>query len=232
MKHLRKSSARQSGLSLIELMITLVLGLVIISAVFNMYSGNSRSARFTEGLQSMQENGRYAVSVLQRGLRLAGYSLTGNIDTVDMALSGVNTIAVRSHQPYDCNGADTTPTDGLAVNIYRHDATTNQLTCEGNQAGATQMAIVEDVEQFRVLYGIDTDGDVQTFEPQQYVPFDAAIDPSDIVALRFALLVNSGKPIRSRAISETYVVLDEETVIEDRMARAVYSSTVKFRNRQ
>ncbi len=228
----RASVFRQRGLSLIELMITLVLGLIVIAAVFNMYSGNTRSARFTEGLQSMQENGRYAVSVLQRGLRLAGYSPAGYIDAFDIAQSDGNTIAVRTQQAYDCNGADTTPTGGLAVNIYRHDPLTNQLTCEGNQAGAAPMAIVEGVEEFRVLYGLDTDGDELTDEPQQYVPFSATMNPADVVSLRFALLVSSGRSIRSRNMSDTYVLLDDEMTVSDRMAREVYSSTVKLRNRQ
>lgn len=222
---------RQRGLSLIELMISLVLGLIVVAAVFNVYSGNSRSARFTEGLQSMQENGRYAVSVLQRGLRLAGYSPVGYIEAFDVTQSGVNTVAVRTQQAFDCNGADTTPTGGLAVNIYRHDSVTSQLTCEGNQAGAAPMAIVEGVEQFRILFGLDTDGDDDTSEPQQYVPFSATLDPAEVVSLRFALLVNSNKPIRSRNMSDTYVLLDEEMVVNDRMARAVFSSTVKLRNR-
>ena len=68
---------QQAGLSLVELMISMVLGLIIVAAVFNIYTGNSRTARFTEGLQIMQENGRYGVSVLQRGLRLAGFSTDG-----------------------------------------------------------------------------------------------------------------------------------------------------------
>lgn len=222
---------RQAGLSLIELMITLVLGLIIIAAVFNMYTGNSRSARFTEGLQTMQENGRYGVSVLQRGLRLAGYSPDGYIDAFDMAASGATSIAIRSRQAYDCNGRDTAPTAGLAVNVYRHDAATNQLTCQGNQGGQP-MPIVEGVEEFRLLYGIDSDGDDTTAEPQNYIPYDASITPAEVVALRFALLVNSDRPIRSRNVEESHVVLDEQVLRDDRIAREVFSSTVKLRNRQ
>lgn len=213
-------------------MIAMVLGLIVIAAVFKVYAGNSRSTQFTEGIQSMQENGRYGVTVLQRGLRLAGYSSTGYIDAFDMAQGGINTIAVRTMQAYDCNGADTGPTNGLAVNVYRHDVANNQLTCQGNQANSASMALVEGVESFRVLYGLDSDGDELTSEPQQYVPFDAAIDPADIVSLRFSLLINSSQPIHSRNISGTYVLLDEELTVSDRMAREVYSSTVKLRNRQ
>ncbi len=223
--------SRQRGLSLIELMITLVLGLIIIAAVFNMYAGSSRSARYTEGLQSMQENGRYGVSVLQRGLRLAGFSTDESIKAFDMAASGVSTISIRTEQQYDCNGLETTATDGLAVNVYRLDATTAELTCQGNQGGEP-MAVVEGVDQFRLLYGIDDDSDPDTEEPQNYVPYDATLNPADIVAVRFALLVNSGKPIRSRDVSKRFVLLDEEYTYDDRVAREVFSSTVKVRNRQ
>jgi type IV pilus assembly protein PilW len=225
------AARRQAGLSLIELMITLVLGLIIVAAVFNMYTGNSHSARFTEGLQTMQENGRYGVSVLQRGLRLAGYSPDGYIEAFDIDASGATSIAIRSQQPYDCNGMDTTATDGLAVNVYRHDALNNQLTCQSTQAAAP-MVIVEGVEAFRLLYGIDTDGDDDTAEPQSYIPYDDTINPAEVVALRFALLVNSEKPIRSRNVKEDFVVLDEVVSRDDRIAREVFSSTVKLRNRQ
>lgn len=222
----------QAGLSLVELMITLVLGLIIIAAVFNMYTGNSRSARFTEGLQTMQENGRYGVSVLQRGLRLAGYSQDGYIDAFDIESSAENTIVVRSQQAFDCNGGDTASTDGLAVNTYRHNVDMKQLTCEGNVAGAAEMSIVEGVDEFRILYGIDTDGDETTAEPQQYISYDNSIDPAQVVSLRFSLLVNSDKPIRTRNIRKTYVVLDKQVPSNDRIAREVYSSTVKLRNRE
>ncbi len=225
------SRARQQGLSLIELMITMVLGLIIIAAVFNMYAGSSRSARYTEGLQSMQENGRYGVSVLQRGLRLAGFSTDDDIEAFDIAASGVSTIGIRSEQPYDCNGLDTTPTDGVAVNVYRLDAASGELTCQGNQGGAP-MAVVEGVDRFRLLYGIDDDGDSETEEPQNYVPYDATLNSADIVAVRFALLVNSGQPIRTRAVSKDYVLLDEEYTYDDRVAREVFTSTIKVRNRQ
>ncbi|NND92739.1 MAG: hypothetical protein HKN42_17930 [Granulosicoccus sp.] len=231
MKNQHTCRRGQTGLSLIELMITMVLGLIIIAAVFNMYAGNSKSARFTEGLQNMQENGRYGVSVLQHGMRLAGYSPDGYIDSLDMAASSSNSIAIRSRQPYDCNGRLTSATDGLAVNVYRHDAATSQLTCQGNQGGQP-MAVVEGVEAFRLLYGVDADGDDTTDEPQSYRTYDPALDPSEVVALRFALLVNSGQPIRSRNVQESFVVLTEELQRNDRFAREIFSSTVKLRNRR
>ncbi len=222
---------RQSGLSLIELMIGMVLGLIVIAAVINVYSGSSRSSKFTTGLQTMQENGRYGMSVLQRGFRLAGYSPTSQIDTIDLAKSSDTTITVTTTSAYDCNGQSTATTGGIAENTYALDGANQQLVCTGN-VSPVAMPVVEGVEGFRVLYGVDTDNDSETEEPQQYVPFGSVSDASEIAALRFALLVNSGTAIRSRVRNETHVLLDQEVSTNDRFAREVFMTTVKLRNRR
>ena len=226
---------REQGLSLIELMVSLVVGLILVAAVFNMYTGNIRSARFTEGLQAIQENGRYGVSALQNGFRLAGYSplsgSDGEIEAIDFSNSSASKLTIRSVQQYDCNGEDTTASNGLAVNTYALDTTTNELTCRGNQTNASEMPVIEGVEQFRVLYGIDEDSNPKTCEPHRYVPYSATLDSSQVVALRFAMLINSGSPIRTRSASETFVVLDQSyDSADDRFAREVFSGTVLLRN--
>ena len=222
------SRSRQRGLSLVELMIAMLLGLIVIAGVYNMYTGTRHSARFTEGLQHMQENGRFGVSVLQRGLRLAGYSPAAALGALDIAAGGESRIVVQLHQSHDCNGAPTAA-DGIAVNTYAHDAAASTITCTGNAAGAAPMPIVEGVEGFRVLYGLDEDGDDV---PERYVPHDPALVPNRIAALRFALLVGSGAPIRTRDVKESYVLLDRVVEREDRVARTVFTSTVKLRNRR
>lgn len=229
------SAQSQAGLSLVELMIGMVLGLIIIAAVFNVYSGNSRSTRFTEGLQAMQENGRYGVSMLQSSFRLAGYSpvtpLNGNqLAAFDFTNGDDTTIVTQSQLPYDCNGSSTATVGGVAINTYTLDTQKNQLTCQGN-VGNTVMPVIDGVEEFRVLYGIDRDGDATTTAPQRFVAFDSSLLASEVVALRFALLVNSGQPIRSRDIPERFVVLDKQVDKNDRLAREVFTSTVLLRNR-
>jgi len=60
---------RQSGLTLVELLIAMLLGLIVISAVVNTYIGSTRSARFSNGLAYIQENGRFGIITMQRGIR-------------------------------------------------------------------------------------------------------------------------------------------------------------------
>ena len=101
--------------------------------------------------------------------------------------------------------------------------------CTGNSAGATTMPLVEGVEEFRVLYGISTDDDAI---PERYIQYNAGINAREVVSLRFALLVNSGNPIRTRDVTESYTVLDKEVSRTDSVARSVFTSTVKLRNRR
>ena len=226
----RETMARQRGMSLVELMIAMLLGLIVVAAVYNMYTGTTRSARFTAGLQSMQENGRFGVSVLQRGLRLAGYSPATPLGAIDIDEGDERTIVVRLRQAHDCNGQPTSGSDGIAVNTYAHDPDADVITCTGNAPGATAMQIVEGVEGFRVLYGIDTDDDDV---PEAYVSHDdTRLVAERIAALRFALLIGSGEPIRTRARPESHVLLDQIVETNDRVARTVFASTVKLRNRR
>ncbi len=229
----RANRRRQQGLSLIELMIAMLLGLIVIAGLFNMYLGSSRSSQFSDGLQRMQENGRYGVSTLQRGIRLAGYSPDETIEPFDIAASDDSTLVVQMRRSFDCNGGSTATTDGIAVDTYTLDTSsgdplTYKLICTGNTPTATPMTLVEGVEAFRVLYGIDANNDDV---PERYIPYDVSINALQVSSVRFALLVNSGAPIRSKTVTDNYVLLDTELSKSDRFARTVFTGTVKLRNR-
>lgn len=61
------------GLTLIELMIAMVLGLTLAAGVMQVYVGNNQTQREQEAHQRMQENGRFAMHFLSREIRMAGY---------------------------------------------------------------------------------------------------------------------------------------------------------------
>lgn len=223
----RMLARRQKGMSLAELMIGMVLGLIIISAVLNTYVGSNRSSEFSRGIQYMQENGRYGITTLQRGIRLAGFSPGGNLSPFNIANSNETTIVVQVSDIYDCNGADTTGVDGIAVNTYSHDPVAMTITCTGN-VGNVAMPIVEGVEAMRILWGVSADDDNV---PDRYISYDAGIDPDEVLSVRVAILVSSDDPIRSRAGEETHVLLDTEVETgPDKIARNVFSSTIQLRN--
>jgi type IV pilus assembly protein PilW len=65
--------SRQAGFSLIELMISLTVGLIISGVVASVYVGNRQTYKDQEALQRMQENGRFALQIMARDIAGAGY---------------------------------------------------------------------------------------------------------------------------------------------------------------
>jgi type IV pilus assembly protein PilW len=61
------------GFSLIELMVSVALGLIILTALFIIFVGNIRSRGEIEKASQQIENGRYAIQLLTEDFRLAGF---------------------------------------------------------------------------------------------------------------------------------------------------------------
>lgn len=81
-------SRAQSGFGLVELMIAMTLGLVLLGSLGYVFIGTRGAFRVTDNLSRMQENARYALDVIARDVRMAGYS-----GCINLAATKVNTIA-------------------------------------------------------------------------------------------------------------------------------------------
>lgn len=88
MKLLFMPSRSQSGFGLVELMIAMTLGLILLGSLGYVFLGTRGAYRVTDNLSRMQENARYALDVMSRDIRMAGYS-----GCVNLASSRVATIA-------------------------------------------------------------------------------------------------------------------------------------------
>ncbi|MEA9554996.1 PilW family protein [Xanthomonas nasturtii] len=64
---------RSAGLSLIELMIAMVIGLVLLLGIIQIFSASRTAAQLSEGASRVQENGRFALDYLARDIRMAGH---------------------------------------------------------------------------------------------------------------------------------------------------------------
>lgn len=67
------SANRQKGLSLVEMMIALTIGLVILAAMTSVFVNSSHSQMASQNSAQQIENGRYALDQLTQDLHLAGY---------------------------------------------------------------------------------------------------------------------------------------------------------------
>lgn len=74
----------QSGLTLIELMIALTLSLVLLAGVIQIFIANKASYRMTEAHSRLQENARFALDILTRDVRSAGYTGCRTIENMNV----------------------------------------------------------------------------------------------------------------------------------------------------
>ncbi|MGA7179919.1 MAG: PilW family protein [Thiobacillaceae bacterium] len=82
MKHGSPCHPRQSGLSLIELMIALTIGFMVVAVVGYMYLGSRASFRSQDSLSTIQENARYALDMMGQNIRMAGYIGCSNLASI------------------------------------------------------------------------------------------------------------------------------------------------------
>ncbi len=65
---------QQAGRTLLELMISITIGLVVVGAALAIYAGTSSVSKVTETEARLNENASITLGLLQQQLRLAGYS--------------------------------------------------------------------------------------------------------------------------------------------------------------
>lgn len=63
----------QTGLTLVEMMVAMVIGLVLMLGVIEVFSASRTASRLAEGGARAQENARFALEFLQRDIRMAGH---------------------------------------------------------------------------------------------------------------------------------------------------------------
>ncbi len=70
---LQHRRSAEAGLTLIELMVALMLGLILIGGAVQVFVSNRAAYAFNEGFSRLQENGRFALDPIGYHVRLAGY---------------------------------------------------------------------------------------------------------------------------------------------------------------
>jgi len=68
-----RNKTRQSGLSIVEMMISITIGLIILAGLTSIFVSNSRARTEIERANRQIENGRHALQLLSDDVMLAGY---------------------------------------------------------------------------------------------------------------------------------------------------------------
>jgi len=172
---------RQLGTSLVEIMIAMVIGLFILSAVVVVFVNMQKTFTSQDQLAQLQDNQRLAQTILTNTVQSAGYFPDPKTNTQQRALTGASGVIAAGQVIAGTSGTgangDTLTTqfatasgDGVMnclgqtntggsplvyVNTLSVNAN-NELQCTVN---GTTAALVSGVSSLGVLYGTDTNGD-------------------------------------------------------------------------
>ncbi|WP_144210087.1 PilW family protein [Shewanella donghaensis] len=91
----------QAGLSLVELMVTMIISLFLTVGIFTMFNMTSANVTTTSQFNQLQESGRIALAILERDLSQLGF--TADITGTD--LNSINTRVSATAVTNDCIGA-------------------------------------------------------------------------------------------------------------------------------
>lgn len=84
-----ETKTAQRGLSLVEIMVAMVIGLILTSGVIQLFLGTKQSYRFNDSLSRVQENARFAIDALNFDIRMAGnIGCTSYVQSINNTLNG------------------------------------------------------------------------------------------------------------------------------------------------
>jgi len=91
--HYKRASRKQSGISLVEILIAMLLGLVLTGGILQMFSSSRQTNRVHEATARMQENGRMGLEVIARDVRMADFwgcasDITNIVNNLDNSGAG------------------------------------------------------------------------------------------------------------------------------------------------
>jgi len=111
---------RMQGLSLVEVMVSLVIGMVVAGAVLVSFIGSGKTGRQQAAYAEMTENAQLALTLLSRDLLLAGFS-----GPTGLAVGGASFTRAYAGRPvFGCQNGFATPntTSAVACGIDGTDA--------------------------------------------------------------------------------------------------------------
>lgn len=206
--------SRQSGFSLVEMMLAQALALFLIIGLIQIYLTVEKTFHVQQAIMQMQENGRFAVHFLREHILIAGNA------NCDSSKSFVNTdLAIKGYAhelPVFLRGKVAKNT---AVVVIGHCETQDNITSfkqraffigatsRKNKSGKTTYALYEmpignnkrelvsDISDMQISYGVATEDGKNILE---YLPADAVLNWKKIKSVSIALLLDSEFPILSK----------------------------------
>ena len=250
---MRNSGFRLGGFTVMELVIAMAMAAILIMATIRIVQAASGSYRLQQNLGMMQENARFAFSMMKRELAPAGYQPAPWIAETEIeaigdqsldALSATSDrVSVRRWSNRNCFG-NTNPelnefatarfflmeasffvsSSGNFALTCRYGPSASELTTQINSLG-----LVRNAEAFQALYAEDSDSDGNA---DRWIRAGQWNDKANVMAIRLAILIASPEPLTpASAGHKTVLDIFMDTPPDGRLRR-VYESTIMLEGRR
>jgi type IV pilus assembly protein PilW len=193
---LHRPRQRQRGISLIELLVGIAIGIAVITAAL----GVLLLSRFTSGsvsdLSQLQQQGSYALRVIGAQLRQTGSIVVGTSTAMPGSFEYTNTnVALNAGDSAVVSGVEggsSTPDRFTVGNLPNNNLSTQQRNCLGQDAslgarmdstfyvsngqlycqtisklGQQQQALITNVSDMQVIYRVQNSGNIQFLNADQ-----------------------------------------------------------------
>lgn len=226
----------ETGFTLVELMVALVVSLIILMAVYSAYRTQQKAQTAQADVIKMQENLRSLVSFLSSEIRLAGYNSDTGITNATQSSFGFKWDYDGDGTPdgdneyleYGFRAADDANDDGQAdsgIASFCRRRTNVDATESGYESLADNIVAVE------FLYLLKDESDNGDYDPETKLNPDAA-DYDSIRAVQISILARSERYDKSVSNTSTYTTASGAIwgPYDDSYRRRMLITTVKIRN--
>jgi type IV pilus assembly protein PilW len=135
-----------NGFTLVELMVSMGIGMVILAAVTTTFMSQTRIYNAQEQINEMQQNARGALDIIAREVKMAGYKPSGG------SFNGVtySTTQLMVQADLDLNGAISTSSTANEQITYAYDSANQRITRAVGSGSAQVLA--EHITAFTFSY--------------------------------------------------------------------------------
>lgn len=149
---IQKMPAFQRGLSLVELMVAMALGLLLMSGVISVFISAKQSYTYQDATSQLQENARFALEMMTREIRMVGYggcsdsvsvantleNYTGLADDYSTGLKGYEGDATNSSFPADFQSDSLPNTDAIIIHTVNSGS---ELSVTGHEPASAKISL-------------------------------------------------------------------------------------------
>lgn len=256
------SFKQQNGFSLVELMVSLVIGSLIVIGVTTLFIQNQKTYNLQKNTRQIQQQGMFVLEHMVSDIRKTGYRFISSESDVGVMLeeagglansedgenddsdrltvafdvnidASVSSDVDKEKAPRDCEGK-IIESDARIVQTYWLED--EGLRCKSSYSSSNDgLLLLEGVEDFQVLYGIDGNKD-GIASVSHYVTADNIEDEGIgglVVAIRIGYIVANVSGDGENSEQQDYYLLDKKLSLGgngDKKVRRQFVRTIPLRN--